>query len=141
MIRRLFTVAAANLPLLCVATISLPLCGAIGCSRPPQTTVTAPLSAASWTAPLTPGQVARWSPQEAKAVLIAWAALQCRYKQIGARAPDVMDFQIHASPKGWEVHVQLAGGYVDGKAIGAPGYFEVVEIGADWKVIRIVGGA
>ena len=89
-----------------------------------------------WTAPLTPEQVKKWSPQEAKAVLIAWAAIQQATKQ-----PDIMEFRVKPIPTGWEVYVQYVGGHVDGKPITMPGGFAVVNIDSDWKVTRIVGGA
>lgn len=94
-----------------------------------------------WTAAISPERVAAWSPQEAKAVLVAWAAVERSSKHAGAARPDIMEFRVKGVPSGWEVYVQFVGGYDEGKPLPMPGNFCVVQIGPDWKVIRIVGGA
>jgi hypothetical protein len=112
-----------------------------GCDSSPTATATSPPPPHPWTSPLSPDEVKEWSPQEAKAVLVAWAAVMRESKQAGGHAPDIMKFVVKPVPTGWEVFVQYVGVYVDGKPMPAPSYFAVVEIDPNWRVIRIVGGA
>lgn len=115
----------------------LALVGGCASSRTPAATRCPP----AWTAPLTPEQVTKWLPQEAKAVLLAWAAVQQASKQAGRLAPDIMEFRVEPISNGWDVYIQYVGVYVDGKPTKTPGSFTVVYIDSDWQVTRIVGGA
>lgn len=114
-----------------------------GCDSTRTVTATVPpaMPPPAWNSPLSPDEVKEWSPQEAKAVLVAWAAVMRESKQAGGPVPDIMKFVVKPVPTGWEVHVQYVGGYVDGKPIPMSGNFAVVEIDPNWKIIRIVGGA
>ena len=96
---------------------------------------------APWTVAITPQRAREWTPEEAKAVLVARAALDEQAKRANAPAPDIIEFRVTPEPNGWSVYVEFVGYYVDGKAGPAPGYFTVVEIDREWNVTRTIGGA
>lgn len=124
--------------LLMLAT-SFALCG---CRAPsPPQSPPAPERHPEWTVPLSPEQARNWSPRQAKAVLIAMTAVQQESKNGGYPPPDMMEIRPQVTPTGYDVYVQFAGAYIDGKPVGIPGGFVVVSINADWKVTRIIGGA
>lgn len=99
-----------------------------------------PATSPQWNAPLSPEQVKGWSPEEAKAVVIARAAVEQMSMRSGGPAPDIMEFRVTPTPTGWEVYVSFVGAYVDGQPIGGAGYFTVVEVDRNWNVTRLVGG-
>jgi hypothetical protein len=121
----------------------LPVLGMmVGCAQPsPPPPKLAQTERADWTVPVTPQHAKEWTPEEAKAVLVARAAVEQMAKLANAPVPDIMEFRVTPELGGWSVYVQYVGAYVDGKAYPAPGFFAVVEIGRDWNVRRIVGGA
>src|SRR5260221_6425337 len=59
----------------------------------------------NWTATLSPELVRNWSPEEAKAVLVALASEQQSSKQAGSPPPDIRMFKVTTTPAGWEVYV------------------------------------
>jgi hypothetical protein len=98
-------------------------------------------SAPPWTPALSPEQARRLTPDEAKAILVARAALEQQAKESGFPSPNIMAYKVTGTAVGWEVHVSYVGAAYDGKVVGAPGYFSVVYIDHAWNVTRIVGGA
>lgn len=105
-------------------------------SSPPATQTDA------WQPSLSVEQASALPLDQAKAVLVARAALEQNAKRSGYPPPNVMAFRVTPrSPDGWEVYVEYVGASVDGQPISAPGYFCTVYIAGDWSVSRIVGGA
>lgn len=96
---------------------------------------------APWTVAITPQRAREWTPEEAKAVLIARAAVDELAKRANAPAPEILEFRVTPEPSGWSVYVEFVGYYVEGKAGPAPGYFTVIEIDRNWNITRVVGGA
>jgi hypothetical protein len=118
-----------------------PLCAAGCLTAEKEAQPSASPKALNWTPPLSPEQVSGWSPEEAKAVLIAWSTVDRNAKNAGTAAPDIVSFRVTPCPEGWQVYVQFVGTYLGGKPVAAPGYFAVLTISRDWQVLRTAGGA
>src|SRR2546421_2375298 len=83
----------------------------------------------------------RLAPDEAKAILVARAAVEEAAAKAGAEMPQIMDLHVSRNGSGWVVHVQYVGGFFEGRPIGMAGNFAAVFIDDKWEVIRIGGGA
>ena len=94
-----------------------------------------------WVMTLSPQQVSNLSPEDAKAILFARAAIEQQAKSAGAPSPQVLEYRVTDTRDGWEVHVQFVGLWDGGKPSPGPGYFSTVYINKDWTLRKIVGGA
>jgi len=98
-------------------------------------------ASARWIATLSPQQVSALSPEEAKAILLARAAIEQRAQDVGSPQPQVLEYRVNLTSDGWTVHVQYVGLWFEGKPHPAPGYFSTVYIDRNWAVRNVVGGA
>ena len=81
------------------------------------------------------------SADEAKAILIARAAVE-EMNRDSSEPPAILELAPTREEDGWSVHVTFVGGYGgDGSPGRGPGYFCVVKIDKAWKVTGIVSGA
>jgi hypothetical protein len=94
-----------------------------------------------WNVAITAEMAKAFSPDAAKAVLIAIAAVEECAKQYGCDRPDILDIRPEKNNKGWSVFVGFVGYWDDGKSGPMPGNFNSVQIDENWNVISIVGGA
>ena len=94
-----------------------------------------------WLPAISLDQAQALSPDEAKAILIARAAVE----QANLRQPEppaILRLTPERDGTGWSVHVTFVGLYdSDGTPMPGPGYFCVVHIDKDWHVTAITGGA
>ena len=82
------------------------------------------------------------SPEEAKAILVARAALEKGSRDANGAAPDFYQFNpSRTEDGGWSVFVGFVAFYDGGKAYPGAGYFCVVYLDKNWTVTKIVGGA
>jgi hypothetical protein len=78
---------------------------------------------------------------EAKAIVVARAALEEAAAKAGDAMPQIMEVHATRNEKGWIVHVQYVGGWFEGRPMGMAGFFSDVFIDERWEVKRIGGGA
>jgi len=83
----------------------------------------------------------RLALDEAKAIVVARAAVEEAAAKIGGEMPQIMEFIVRRNGSGWVVHVQCVGGWFEGRPIGMAGNFADVFIDDKWEVTRIGGGA
>jgi hypothetical protein len=118
--------------------------GLSGCAATETSTFPAPTTTTNpqmWNVSVSPEMAKSLSPDAAKAVLVALAALEDDAKRGGAMRPDILDIRPTRTANGWSVFVAFVGFWLDGKPGGMPGNFCTVEIDKDWNVTRIMGGA
>src|SRR5438105_1579143 len=83
---------------------------------------------------------------ESRRAILDWlyparAAVERQAQQAGQPEPAIMGFRATRTARGWSVYVQFVGLWEQGKPMGAPGSFCVVNIDGDWNVTQITGGA
>src|SRR2546423_14770111 len=83
----------------------------------------------------------RLAPDEAKAIVVARAAVEEAAAKTGGGMTPIIKFHLSRNGSGWVVHVQYVGGWFEGRPIGMAGNFAAVFIDDKWEVIRIGGGA
>ena len=83
----------------------------------------------------------RLTPDEAKAIVVARAAVEEAAAKTGGEMPQIMNLHVGRNGSGWVIHVQYVGGWFEGRPIGMAGNFADVLIDDKWEVTRIVGGA
>jgi hypothetical protein len=83
----------------------------------------------------------RLAPDEAKAIIIARAAVEEAAAKTGGEMPQIMGIGASRNGNGWVVHVQYVGGWFEGRPTGMAGFFADVLINEKWEVTRIGGGA
>jgi hypothetical protein len=98
-------------------------------------------SAAPWVPSLTVERAKSYTPEEAKAILIARAAVENQAKECRGWPPNIMGYNVSHVQGRWSVYIQFVGIWDNDKPIPAPSFFTVVNIDAEWKVTSIVGGA
>lgn len=103
--------------------------------RPAQSNV------AQWAPSLAPDDVMALSPDEAKAILLARSVVEKNAKLAGQPAPEISHFYPTATADGWDVHVEYVAFWNNGKPFPGPGFFTVVRIRRNWKVVQVIGGA
>jgi hypothetical protein len=94
-----------------------------------------------WVPSLSIESAKSYTPEEAKAILIARAAVENQAKESGGGQPEIMGFNVSHVQGRWSVYIQFVGIWDNDKPIPAPSFFTVVNIDAEWKVTSIVGGA
>ena len=105
-----------------------------------QRTTTASDFPKKWSPAVSLHQAQSLSPDEAKAILIARAAVE-EFNQNMREPPGILSLTPERDGDGWSVHVTFVGAYSpDGTPAGGPGYFCVVHIDKDWKMTGITGG-
>src|SRR6185436_18856335 len=65
---------------------------------------------------------------EAKAIVVARAAVEEAAAKAGEETPQIMEFRVSRNQSGWIVHVQYIGGWFEGRPIGMAGFFSDVFI-------------
>ena len=95
----------------------------------------------AWAVSLTPVEASELSGDEAKAIVVARAAIEQQAKDRNAEAPKILKLIARRTNAGFDVHVEYVGYTYRGAVGGAPGFFSSVRIDRDWNVTAIVGGA
>lgn len=90
---------------------------------------------------MTVEQAMSLSPEEAKAIAIARAAVERDNFAAGYGAPQIMEFKVRKTDTGWSVYVGFVGLWDQGRPYKSIGNFCTVELDRDWQVRRVMGGA
>lgn len=113
-----------------------------GCvSEPAEQTTVPEYAKGLWSVSISPEQAAVLTPDAAKAVLVARAYLEQQSKNASATQPQFLSFEPTASRSGWDVRVQFVGAWRNGEPTAGPGFFTIIQIDRQWKVVRLRGGA
>lgn len=125
----------------CMMRFSLFLCVLVcGCQTTTTTTSRVPSSSPlHWTPALTPDEAGDLTPDAAKAILVARAAIEERSKKLGQPAPPILSFQTAHEGDGWTVRVNWVATWENDQPKSMEGYFTVVHIDSKWKVTSMGG--
>ena len=94
-----------------------------------------------WAVGVSPERAAALPPEPAKAVLVARAYLEQQAKNANTTQPQFLSFEPTASRSGWDVRVQFVGAWRNGEPTAGPGFFTIIQIDRQWRVVRLRGGA